>query len=341
MKMIAINRQAARLYCTVVLALSAVQTHAASYTFTEVARPGAARTALWDINNSGTAVGYSLDGASLSSAFVYAAGSFTALAGPAGSVSANALGISDGGVVVGNYVTRHGFDVDGNLVLGPQLGYIYNAGTYTSYAVHGADRTELRGISPDGRYLTGYYTTPFETYAFVHDLVTNDMRHIGSGQSLFILAQGVTNGGFAVGNEYVVNPDSSLSRPGFTYDMATSTRTDWELPGTTRTALRAVDSAGTISGFVSTIDGRVRGITGFPGALNYVDFPGVDATFVEGSNDAGWLVGYHGRTVTNGFIAVPLAPPVPEPQTWALMSLGGVLTACVVRRRRATDPPRS
>lgn len=94
--------------------------------------------------------------------------------------------------------------------------------------------------------------------------------------------------------------------------------------------LRAIDSGGVVTGFVTTTSGRVCGFTGYPGSVQYLD-----ATFIERSNDAGWLVGYHGRDVTNGFIAAPTIPPVPEPQTWGLLLGGGLFTAWGATRRRA------
>lgn len=306
-----------------------VSAQAASYSYTTLDRPGATSTTLWDVNNSGQMAGTSWnDAGGGSSAFIYQGGMFTALTGPAGSISTSALGISESGAVVGSYYTSMEIDADGNTIYGPELSYVYSGGTYTSFEVPGAIYTAARAISPDGRYVSGYYSNETTQQGFVLDTLTNSFAFTGSGVG-FTIAQGINSSYQMVGSDIIV--DAPVSRPGFIYDIPTGTRTDVMLPGTTRTAFRAIDNAGVISGWYAA-DGAIHGFTGYPGAFQTIDVPGANATWVEGSNDFGVLVGQYDRDgLTYAFIATPLLAPIPEPGTWALM-LAGVALLGVSRR---------
>ncbi len=310
------------------LAMLAASAQCATYSYATVNRPGATSTTLWDANNSGFVAGTSwneLDG--VSSAFIYHGGTFTALAGPSGSISTSALGISENGSVVGSFFTSMEIDADGYPVYGPELSYIYSAGTYATFAVPGAINTTARAISPDGRYVSGYYASETTQQAFVLDTLTNAFAFTGGDG--FTIAQGINNSYRTVGSDLSF---ITGERPGFIYDIPTGTRTDVMLPGTTRTAFRAIDNAGVISGWYAA-DGTIHGFTGYPGAFQVIDVSGANATWVEGSNDFGVLVGQYDRDgLTYAFIATPVLAPIPEPGTWALM-LAGVALLGVVRRR--------
>lgn len=306
----------------------------AAYVFTEVVRPGAATTALWDVNNSGLMVGYSLAGSGptdFASAFIYDGSSFTSLSGPAGAISSAALGISDSGVVVGSFSSSTTTDAEGNVLLGPSTGFIYQAGSYTTLTVAGATETVLRGISPDGRYVTGYYGT--DTVAgvgFVYDLLSAAFTTVSRPDSLFTIAQGVRNDGIVVGSDIIAG--APLTRPGFFYDVSTGTRTDAAIAGASRTALRSLADDGTLAGWF--IDGA--GQHGFVGSLadfEQIDFAGAIGTYVEGSNNAGTLVG--GFITEDGRNGAFIASRVPEPGSAALLALGLFALAWTRRPRAA------
>ena len=302
--------------------------HAASYTYTKVARPGSAITTLYDVNNSGQMVGFSFaDHFTGPQAFVYADGVFTALSGPAGAVTSSAMGISDSGTIVGTFTTSLASDF--------AQGFIYSGGTYTTLQVNGADWTQLRGISPDGRYISGIYQST-AIQAFVYDTLSATFAFVGSGTATTI-AQGINKHGVMVGSDTLFATDSL---PGFIYDIPTGARTDVELPGAVRTAFRAIDDAGVVSGWFHGADDVIHGFTGYPGALQQIDVAGADHTLVQGSNNAGVLVGsFQAQYDVDlgdyaeqaGFIAIPTA--VPEPQTWALMAAGLLLLTRVRSRR--------
>ena len=291
----------------------------AAYVLTEVARPGATQTALWDINNAGTMVGYSLAGTGpgdFASAFVFDGSTYVGLAGPAGAVATTALGISEGGVVVGSYNTSSSVDSNGVPILDGAQGYIYSGGTYTSFNVAGALDTFLRGISPDGRYVSGYYSTTSQPgVGFVYDTVSGTLHTLSVPGSVLTIAQGINMHGVVAGGDILSGPPTT--RPGFLYDIGTGTRTDLSIAGAARTALRSIADDGELAGWF--IDGS--GTHGFVGSITsheVIDFAGATATFVEGSNNARYLVGEY--LAADGATHAFIATPVPSPGTPALLA---------------------
>lgn len=302
---------------------------AAGYTVTPFSRPGATTTEIWDINNLGQIVGNSIANAnSDDEAFVYAGGIFTSLSGPADAIRTTAVGITDTGVVVGTYNTSKSVDADGNVVYGTERSYIYDGTNYFTFEVAGASVTHARAISPDGRYVTGFHITDtvdvqrFIVQGFIFDTVTHGFTFVGAGNdTTSTQARGINSSYVVVGSEVDFSSFPG-KRPGFTYDINTGQRTDFMLPGTTRTVFTAIDDAGVISGWYQN-GGAPRGFTGYPGNFQTIDVVGARATFVEGSNNAGILVGdYEVGPVGTGRYAFVATPAVPEPEVWAFMLTG-------------------
>ena len=251
------------------------------------------------------------DDGSVSSAFTYSGGTYTSLAGPTGSISTNAVGISDTGVIVGSYATS---------LNSPVFGFIYEGGNYATFNVSGAISTTLRGISPDGRYLSGYFEDASDRYGFLFDRVTSTTFTIGSP----MIVQGI--------NSHAVLVGSFQGRRGtpFTYDIATSTRADY---GPAGDRYRDINDDGLIAGWRGAVSVGAVAIVGSPGSFEEFTVVGASSTFAEGINNAGWVVGNYdvANLTTHAFIA----RPVPEPESWALMFAGLVAVGAVARRRRA------
>jgi uncharacterized membrane protein len=287
----------------------------AGHVLTEFARPGAAATALWDVNNLGHMVGYSFPGTAPTDfpvGFVYDGSAFATISGPAGAISSSALGISDGGTVVGSYFSTFTTDIDGNVIAGPSQGYIYSSGSYTIFSVAGAQDTFLRGISPDGRYISGYYTSATRPgTGFVYDTAAGTLAIVSLPASLLTIPQSINAAGILVGSDIISGPPTT--RPGFTFDIASGTRTDQFLAGAVRTAFRSIDDAGTLAGWFQDSGFVQHGFVGTPSSYEQMDFPGADATVIEGSNNAGVLVGtFFIGAGTYAFVASPVAAVLEE-----------------------------
>ena len=256
---------------------------------TEFSRPGAFLTLLFDVNNQGSLVGFSKTGPTdFFNGFVFDGTSFATLL-PPGALGSAATGLSDGGTVVGSYFDSTVIDELGNVQPGPEHGFIFEGGSYSTLDVPGALSTHPRGISPDGRYISGFYLTDFAVPGFVHDRVNGTFTVVSLPDSLQTIAQGINSSGMLVGDDFILGPPTS--RPGFFYDIATNTRTDVEVAGARRTALRGIDDAGNVAGFFDLGDRVFHGFVGSVTSYEQIDYPGATGTFVEGMNNAGVLVG--------------------------------------------------
>jgi hypothetical protein len=272
----------------VAVALLAGPMAAETSSISAFSRPGATATLLFDVNNHGILVGFSQTGPTdFFQAFVFDGTSFTTLF-PPGALGSNATGVNDGGTVVGSYFDSTVTDEFGNVLPGPQHGFIYEGGIYTTLDAPGAIATNPRGISPDGRYISGYYEIDAGFPGFVYDRAGGTFTIVSKPNSLLTIAQGINSSGILVGSDILIGPPTT--RPGFFYDIATNTRTDVTIAGALRTALRDIDDAGNVAGFFN--DGAsFHGFVGSVSSYEQIDYPGAAGTFIEGMNNAGVLVG--------------------------------------------------
>lgn len=325
-----------RFALTAALLGTGVAAHATGYNLTTLAPLGATSADAWDVNNVGQVVGsYTSADFSNRRGYVWSGGTFTTLTGPAGALNANALGVSDGGTVVGSYIDTLVPDDTGTLVLGASRGFIYESGSYATVDIAGAESTFLRGISPDGRYVTGYaqFSTG-DARGFALDRSTSALTWIGSAAAgAFTIVQGINNLGQVVGDERVLSSGGSISRTSFIYDLGTGVRTDQNLPGFTRTSYRDISDAGLLAGFV-TLPGGIQGFTGTPASFQTFAYGTEGNTILEGINNAGWLTGNYVVDASGNSVAI-LLTPVPEPSVWMLSLAGLGLVGWQLRRRRA------
>jgi len=201
-----------------------------------------------------------------------------------GSTSTSVLGINDNNVIVGSYIDSNGVEhgyfgtIDGN----------YTSFDYTANTVDG---TEPRAINGDG-WITGFAPAQNEGRLFGYEFVRKPDGSIVTikkdGAPLDGIAQGITKGEQSVGDYWdTVN----FIRYGY-YAKKGKYQQDLTLPfDTTRTAPRAINSAGTVVGFFT-----LSGMHGFVlqnGVATQIDYPDQSAigTGLEGINDKGLVTG--------------------------------------------------
>ncbi|MED5618670.1 PEP-CTERM sorting domain-containing protein [Ideonella sp. BN130291] len=317
-------RAVQRVAALAAMTMGAVAAQAANYQVDVFTLEGQS-TFLADINNAGVLLG---------SNFTYSHGVTTYLPLPPGALGAFSGAISDNGVIAGTYFTTQQVDPwTGDLYDGPYSGYLYNGSTFTSFDVPGVDSPMVRGISPDGRFVSGLNMSGG---GFVFDTQGGLGVQLIGGPGPTI-AQGVNSHGTVVGSEGIFGEDGSFTKVSFTYDLNTGVRQDFSFAGFRQTNFRDITSDGRIGGWLATNEvdpetgsTRIVGFFGTPDNFQIIEVQGAQSTFVEGVNDQGWLVGNY--TNADGTGGAFVARPVPEPATWLLLA-GGMLGLASVRRR--------
>ncbi len=309
-----------------VLMLSGPQVFATNYQFTTIGTLSSLGNVASDVNDSGIAVGYTTDyNTGISKGWTYSGGSLTSINGPTGALSSNLQGISNTGVVVGNYSVTIVDDGtgEGTLVPGPSQIFSYDGSAYQTISIPGAVDAVVNGVSPNGRWIIGNYTDALRGIrGFAFDTNPGGVTTFFSSSAPVVIAAGANDFGQIVGRDRSYGSGRAAG-PGWVFDMATGLRTDFNFPGSLRTGIQDISNSGVLSGYYylrengpSTIHGFVENGT----VVQTVDVPRAYSTFIFGANNHGELVGeyYDGLGNTGAF----LAKPVPEPASAMLMLLG-------------------
>lgn len=301
----------------------------AAYTVSDFILPGAVTTSVWGVNNSGVIAGRAGDGTS-AWGFIYDGNSALRLDGPPGGTDGGGvIGLSDTGLAIGSWAL-------GEVRAGP---YLYSAGVYsmTDFAIAGASATFFRGISPNGHYLSGYYTKAGGgAGGFVYDLNSMSLLALIDPGASTLIAHGVNNAGQVVGN-YTVTGPGAFCCSAFVYDTVSGVRTDFRFSGVSTLAPRGINAAGQMAGFLRldsspTID---RPWVGDANGYQLIDV-GNRRAVAEGINDLGQVVGFYNDgavSQTPGFIATPV--PEPAAAGMLLAGLAGLAGKLAWRRRSA------
>lgn len=316
------------------------QAAATNYVFTTSGTSPDRGSVATDVNDAGTVVGYQYDyNSSASRAFVYAGGIKTNLAGPSGAISVDLSGITNSGLMVGNYSTTWVDDGTGTgtNIPGPSSIFRLSNGVYSDISIPGLPTAFVNAISSNSRWIVGnVFDDQGRGRGFAFDTLPGGVVTVFGGSAANVIAAGINNLGMVVGYDRTFVVGVGNFGPAWTFDLTTNQRTEINVAGSPRTGARNITDAGVISGYYYTSirPAVAHGFTGLGSNFEFFDVPGASQTFILGGNDLGALVGYYYDAGFNqgAFLAVP----VPEPAVVWLLVAG--LAGLATHRRRSALP---
>ena len=273
------------------------------FIYTTISVPGSSDTAAYGINNAGQIIGdYNLG----RHGFILSNGVYTTLDIP-GAVSISPVSINDSGQVAGYYTDSRA----------KVHGFLYSGGTYTQMDVPGSMNTYLSGINNAGN-IVGLYSTPTGTQGFL--LKNGNLLSIDFPGGTGTTPIGINNLDQIVGY-YGPHPGGSMA--GFL--LSGGSYTTLTVPGSLLSKANGINDTGDVVGDYDS--DLVRGFLLSGGSYTTLDPPGSRMTYAFGINNAHMIVGeYHSPRGGFGF----LATPVPAPKTVALLTLGAILSSCLL-----------
>jgi probable HAF family extracellular repeat protein len=185
-------------------------------------------------------------------------------------------GINTSGQMVGQY------DATGT------HGFLLSAGVFTTIDYPGAVDTYCEGINDNGDIVGIYVAAGGSNHGFLMQGQTFTSLDF-PGASRYTQAFGINNAVQVVG-EYT----TGFEIHGFLYQNGTYA--DVKFHGAQLTQLRGINNAGDMVGAIASKkfnSGQYFGVL-LSGTDRVLDFPGSTATFANGINDLGYIVGYHG-----------------------------------------------
>jgi hypothetical protein len=268
----------------------------AAYKYTIIDYPGATRTQVFGLNNSGEAVGQAAVGTTtISFAYDTKKGTFTVLPNVPGATFTNTLGINNSGVIVGSAG-------DGS----NNRGIILDKGAFSFFTAPSWAYTEGRAISDNGHLVTGYAadSTLSNYVGLIYDVKEN--LFVEFLPSIFTIVQGVNGRKQVVGNVQL-DPDVAFpGAPGGGYGFLRQPNGDivvFQVNSAINNRARGINNSGLITGFYDDpATGAQRGFVArvavspayqaiTVGANDLLDVPGAAGTIPEGINDSGRISG--------------------------------------------------
>jgi hypothetical protein len=307
---------------TAILALQPAQAQT-SWVTTGFMPPGATFIQPLGLNDRGEIVGGVGFVGTSTQGFVYRSGSYELVPLQPGAWAGSVSDISGSGAMVGTST----FGTPGVSSTYTWQAWVYDAGNFSTLPLPSQPgfRVDARGISENGRYVTGSYRNAAvgRDVGFVFD------RQAGAvvaeinpgGVQTFILATGVNNAGQVVGNYGI--PGGRVS---FLFDLTSGTRTEFDFPGLTSVSPRGINDNGQIAGWAYPTNATVTSTlswVGTPQGYQVVSQAvGGFGALGTAINNPGQVVGYYlnasGGVVgnTGGFVTTLAALPTgpgPEP----------------------------
>ena len=292
--------------------LAPVAAQAGEYVFTQIDYPGATQTQVFGINNRGEVVGNGLS--TVSSPFIYKweDGTFTDVPPVAPDMSTSVLAINDAHVLAGSAVDPSG---------GFQSAVVIRTdGTYELFTHPDAFvLTQARGINDRG-IVTGYRDAlDGTTIGFVWRPTTGTFIDIVP--STMTLAHGINTAGEIVGSAVLEEGDAcpGSAADSFGWVRGTDGSVRYFRVNGHFTQARGINDRGVIAGTITDDAGLRRGFTArllgsepcqavkIPPA-RLIQFPGWDATILEGISNTGVIAGIVLNNIDglqHGFVAVP------------------------------------
>lgn len=273
-------------------------------TFTTIDVPGAVITNVLGINTAGDVVGnYSAGSSAPSHGFLYSGGIFTFLDYP-GQYTTIAYGINDSGVISGSAFA----DDASNIV-----GFLYDQITFTTIGAPGKAATVVYGINSAGNVVGGEGTSLSSTKAF--ELRGARFKNITPpGTYLYAYGSGINNLGEVVG--FTLNGSYAN---GFSYSGGKFHAINFPGPTLMTLALGVNDSEIVVGSYEGCNPSCAdHAFIFMRGKYISFDYPGAVATFADGINASGQIVGSYtlDGTTFHGYVAAPITTVDAQGMDW-------------------------
>jgi hypothetical protein len=259
-----------------------------TYTYSDIAFPGATSTSPRGINSDGDVAGY-YETSGQVYGFLLSAGNYTTISCPAATTGTFVYGINDNGVIVGYYGTAY-----------KNYGFIYVNGECKNLQEFNGETPHPTGINDKGQ-IVGYYI-PATDVTEGFELVEGTYTEISVPNSTSTTAVGINRSGVISGTYY-----NSAGQYGFTFSNGSYTTLSFPASGATTNGAGLNDKSLIVGSYddptTQAYEGFVTNTTKFQTLI----VPASVTTFPSAINDSGVVVGsyFNGTVNPQGFLATP------------------------------------